>query len=144
MKHAMRFNMFVLISLYFRSFNESVVWGKGLCYHSDSILSCTFAVLLTVLIVFPALEGLVTPLFLCIINHLHFRSFPPRPCSQPGWQSILMFATVHRLPNGLTAWWRQQHSWTSPSGSSASGQSSAGLILEGTARHFSALKAANI
>jgi len=58
---------------------------------------CTFSVLLTVLIVFLAiLLGLVTALFPCIINHLYF------PCSQASRQSILMFATVHWLPNSLT------------------------------------------
>lgn len=66
-----------------------------ICLFSTNMVSfCTFSVLLTVLIVFLAL---VTLLSLCIINHLHF------PCSQASRQSILMFATLHWLPNSLTA-----------------------------------------
>lgn len=47
-----------------------------LCLSGNNIISfCTF--LLTVIIMFPALVGLVLCLFSCIINHLHFRSYSP-------------------------------------------------------------------
>lgn len=100
---------------------------RSVSYSVFSALIGSSAALLTVLVVFPALAGLETSLFSCILNHLHFRSCRALPCSQAGWQSILMFATVHWLPNSPTAWWRQ-HSRTSTSCCSASGLSSAGLI----------------
>lgn len=131
----------------FLCFNESVVQGKCLSdffvfsvpIWSHHVLS---VFLLTVLIVFPALAGFVTPLFSCIINHLHFWICRTLPCSQASWQSILMFAAVHWLPNSLTAPW-QQHSRTSPS-SICFWSELCGADFWGTARHFSASMAANL
>ena len=79
------------------------------------IWSCTFCVVLTVVIVFPALVGLVTPVLAWIINHLHFQSLffffcVLRPVDKTS-NCLLRFADSqtawqHRDGSGK-AWWAE-------------------------------------
>lgn len=107
-----------------------------LCLSGNNIISfCTF--LLTVIIMFPALVGLVLCLFSCIINHLHFRSYSPmfggRLTKHPNvWNSSVITkqpdspvaARRAHLPALLLVRALRADCW-------------------GTARHFSASMAAN-